>query len=226
MQRHAWCVAALIQNASGIILRTRSLTETSLIVQWLTAEAGRLATVAKGGRRPNSPFRGKLDLFYYADFSFARSRTSELHTLREVNLLDQHPRLRTDVIALHLVSYATALIEQTTETETPLPGIYDLFRRFVAIVSRQQTPVPLIFSFELQLLRELGLNPVPEGTRLSPLAKDILASLLEDDLQRAATLSISSGQKRELSQCLHGFMIYHLGKIPRSRASALADWTA
>ena len=64
----------MVETATGLVLRTRPLTETSLIVQWLTPNLGRLATVAKGGRRPKSPFRGKVDLFYLADFSFARSR--------------------------------------------------------------------------------------------------------------------------------------------------------
>ena len=47
-----------VERATGLVLRTRPLTETSLIVLWLTREAGRLATVAKGARRPKSPFRG------------------------------------------------------------------------------------------------------------------------------------------------------------------------
>src|SRR6185312_16938283 len=71
------------ERATGIILRTRLLTDTSLIVHWLTPDCGRIATAAKGARRPKSPFRGKLDLFFEADFSFARSRRSELHILRE-----------------------------------------------------------------------------------------------------------------------------------------------
>jgi recombinational DNA repair protein (RecF pathway) len=54
----------MIETAAGLVMRTRPLTETSLIVHWLTPTLGRLATVAKGARRANSPFRGKLDLFY------------------------------------------------------------------------------------------------------------------------------------------------------------------
>ena len=76
----------MIESTHGIILRTRPLTETSLIVNWLTPDLGRIATVAKGARRPKSPFAGKLDLFYTAEFSFSRSRSSELHNLREVKL--------------------------------------------------------------------------------------------------------------------------------------------
>src|SRR5687767_2084809 len=101
------------ERTSGIILRTRPLTETSLIVHWLTPDLGRIAIVAKGARRPKSPFRGKLDLFYEGDFSFARSRKSELHTLREVVLRDMHGELRKDLGWIQQASYAAAFIEQT-----------------------------------------------------------------------------------------------------------------
>ena len=99
----------MIESASGIILRTRPLTETSLIVHWLTPELGRIATVAKGARRPKSPFAGKLDLFYAADFSFSRSRRSDLHTLREVKLRETHGAIREDILKLQQAGYAAAL---------------------------------------------------------------------------------------------------------------------
>jgi len=47
------------ERAQGLVLRVYPLTETSLIVRWLTRELGRISTVAKGARRPKSPFRGK-----------------------------------------------------------------------------------------------------------------------------------------------------------------------
>src|SRR5436853_3008836 len=118
----------MVERTQGLILRTRPLSETSLIVQWLTPDAGRIATVAKGARRPKSPFRGKLDLFYLADFSFQRSRRSELHALREVSLLETHASLRHELGYLQQASYCAALVEQATEKETPLPVIFELMR--------------------------------------------------------------------------------------------------
>src|SRR5580692_12824213 len=105
----------MIETSTGLILRTRPLTDTSLIVHWLTEDLGRLATVAKGARRPKSPFAGKLDLFYLADFSFQRSRHSELHQLREVSLRQTHAAIRTELEYLQQASYCTALVEQVTE---------------------------------------------------------------------------------------------------------------
>src|SRR5690348_2270623 len=146
----------MIENATGLILRTRPLTETSLIVHWLTPNLGRLATVAKGARRPKSPFRGKLDLFYLADFSFARSRRSELHTLREVGLRQTHRALRQEMSALQQASYCAALIEQSTETETPLPAVYDLFAGLLNRLGEEPARPETVFAFELKLLKELG----------------------------------------------------------------------
>src|SRR5947208_11163642 len=120
------------ERATGIVLRTRRLTESSLIAHWLTQDHGRVATVAKGALRPKSPFRGKLDLFYSAEFSYARSRRSELHTLKEMRLIDTHPKLREELGYVQQASYAAALIEQATETETPLPLIYALFSGLIA----------------------------------------------------------------------------------------------
>jgi len=149
----------MIQNATGLILRTRPLTETSLIVHWLTPTFGRIATIARGARRPKSPFLGKLDLFYLADFSFSRSRHSDLHILREVSLREMHGAIREDILKLGHAAYAAAFLEQATETETPLPAMFELLRGFLDCLCQQKPAAQLVLAFELKLLRELGLNP-------------------------------------------------------------------
>ena len=169
------------ERTIGLILRTRPLTETSLIIQWLTRDLGRLATVAKGARRPKSPFLGKLDLFYLADFSFARSRRSELHTLREIGLREIHHALREELGYLQQAAYCAALIEQTTETETPLPIIFQLMVDLLDCLP-SETPQPrTIFAFEMKLLNELGMKPNLKEGKLSTGAKQILHKLSEMD---------------------------------------------
>src|SRR5262250_915470 len=108
------------ERAHGIVLRVHPMTETSLIIRWLTLQFGRIATVARGALRRKSPFRGKLDLFYLADFSFSRSRRAELHSLREMVLRETHPALRRELVCVQQAAYGVALIEQTTERETPV----------------------------------------------------------------------------------------------------------
>jgi DNA repair protein RecO (recombination protein O) len=212
----------MIENAHGIILRTRPLTETSLIVHWLTPDLGRIATVAKGARRAKSPFAGKLDLFYEADFSFSRSRSSELHNLREVKPHGSHPAIREDILKLQQAAYAAHFIEQTTETETPLPEIFELMRGFLKLLCEHPPQPQTIFALELKLLRELGLEPDFEEKLLTPGAKKIAGLFLENDWMGISRLKLSSEQTAELRQWLHGFLIFHLGKLPRGRAAAIA----
>ncbi|HTY87101.1 MAG TPA: DNA repair protein RecO [Candidatus Acidoferrum sp.] len=212
----------MIQNATGLILRTRPLTETSLIVHWLTPSFGRIATVARGARRAKSPFLGRLDLFYQADFSFSRSRRSALHTLREVRLSDTQNALRGDLHRLRLAAYAAAFIEQATETETPLPAVYELLSGLLDSLKQHPASPQLVFAFELKLLRELGLQPDPEKLRLTPGAKQIVRTLTQGGWPAAWRLKLAPAQQEELRQFLHGFLIFHLGRLPAGRAGAVA----
>lgn len=211
----------MIETATGLVLRTRPLTETSLIVHWLTPTLGRLATVAKGARRPKSAFRGKLDLFYYADFSFSRSRRSELHTLSEVNLRETHRALRQELGRLQQASYCAALVEQATEMETPLPAVFDLMSGLLRHVSAQPPAPQAIFAFELRLLEDLGLQPDLEESALNAGTKRLAKALMGSDWPLVARLKLSAAQDTELSRYLQGFLVFHLGRLPKGRDAAL-----
>jgi DNA repair protein RecO (recombination protein O) len=210
-----------LARTAGLILRTRPLTDTSLIVHWLTRDFGRLATVAKGARRPKSPFRGQLDLFYLADLSFARSSRSELHVLREVRLLASHAGLRPELIYVQQASYCAALIEQTAEPDAPMPAVFHSFSSLLLQLPQHPAQPQTIFGFEMKWLRELGLNPNLDETNLTPGAKQILDRLLAMDWPEIFRLRLSAAQAREIRLFLHGFIIYHLERIPRGRGHAL-----
>jgi len=207
----------MIVSTTGIILRTRPLTETSLIVNWLTPDHGRISTVAKGARRPKSPFVGKLDFCYEADLTYARSRSSELHNLRELRLRETHAALRTEIGWLKQAAYAIHLIEQTTEKQTPLPEIYVLLHGLLAHLPHHPPQPRTIYAFELKLLRELGQSPDLEDGSLSPATRQLVANLITSDWSALGTFAATAAQARELRQFLHGFLIYHLGRIPKGR---------
>lgn len=208
----------MIETGSGLILRTRPLTDTSLIVHWLTADFGRIATVAKGARRQKSPFAGKLDLFYLGDFSFQRSRRSELHQLREVSLRETHAAIRTEMEYLQQASYCAALVEQTTEMDTPIPEIFSLMTGFLKNLPKYPPQSQILFAFEVKLLSELGLQPDLENVKLNPDIKQILRILLVSDWSALSRLKLSRSQIIALRQYLQGFLVYHLGKVPVTRS--------
>ncbi len=209
------------ERTTGIILRTRPLTETSVIVNWLTADAGRIATVARGARRPKSALRGKLDLFFVAEFSFVRARRSDLHTLKEVSLRQTYAALRRDIELVQQAAYAVALIEQTTERDTPLPEVYALTLGFLDELARHEWRTEAVLWFELKLLAELGLQPEPEAARVSPRTRRLMEEVWIADWPAAFALQPDIGQVKELTHFLHGYLIYHLDRLPKGRAAAL-----
>lgn len=208
-----------LERATGIVLRTRPLTETSLIVHWLTEDLGRVATVAKGARRPQSPFRGQIDLFYVAEFSFARSRRSELHTLREARLLNANALLRRDLEPLEQAAYCARLIEQSTETETPMPGLYHIFSTLLEALPHQPAQSQALFAFEMKFLQELGLAPDLADARLSPGCRMLLEKFTALEWTDIFRIKLSEAQSTEIRHFLHGFIIYHLERIPKTPLS-------
>ena len=206
------------ERARGLVLQTRPLTETSLIVNWLTADWGRVSTVAKGALRSRSPFRGKLDLFYLADFTFQRSRRSDLHTLTEVALTGSHPTLRTDWEKLRVACYAAHLVSQATERETPLPGVYDLFVALLRGLEQGPVSRELVLRFEVNLLVDLGLAPDPASTRLGVAARELLGAFISLALDAPSPPAIDPEPFAELDHFLGTFLEHHLGRVPPERA--------
>lgn len=209
------------EQAQGIILRLRPLTESSLIVHWLTEESGRISTVAKGARKPKSVLHGKLDLYFRAEFTFVRSRRSELHNLRELKLLDTHPTLRRDLKKIRLLAYATNLIEQTTEADTPLGETYGRFASLLNHLLEHEAQPRLAFAFELKHLADLGLKPDLSDAAKDPAVRTLIENLLHESWGKITELKPTLPQVRAIQKFLHGFLIYHIDRLPKGRAAAL-----
>jgi DNA repair protein RecO (recombination protein O) len=205
------------ERTTGIILRTRPLTETSLIVHWLTPDLGRLATVAKGARRLKSPFAGKLDLFFCADFSFARSRRSDLHALREVSVRDFNPALRTNLAYLEQAAYFARLLESTTETETPLPALYELFDGALHFLRRQPPDNRAVLAFESRLLHELGFAPDLAQCPLTPAARAAFMKIGQAEWSALAEVVLPNELCAEIGRFLGGWLIFHFDRVPPRR---------
>lgn len=147
-----------METTAAILLRKTKLTETSLIVTWLTESHGRLKTVAKGARRPRSAFAGKLDLFFEAEIQFARSKKSELHTLREVVLKNPREGVRKNYRSVQLASYFVELVELVTEPDHAVPEIYDLLKRALDFLDANAPTKRALLHFELELTRVMGVQ--------------------------------------------------------------------
>ena len=170
----------------AILLRRTRLTESSLILSWLTASCGRIQTVAKGARSPKSPFSGRVDLFFDCEIRFTRSKKTELHRLCEVSLCNPHEGLRRHLANLQLATHFVRLLEAATEPGAPCPELHDLLQRAVGHLTTHAASQKALFHFERQLALLLGILQ-PEIQPWICLSR-ILTAAVEDRKTLVATL--------------------------------------
>jgi len=205
------------ERAEAIVLRCQPVTESSLIVTWFTREFGKLKTLAKGARRPKSPMRGQIDLFYQNEILFLRSRRSDLHLLHECFLENPRAALRSSVPALAAASYAGELVDLITAPEDPAPVVFELLAVTLDALNTAAAPVLLLW-FELQLLRNAGWTP-PWTKAAGTATERVLGSLLAATLAGARRVRLNDQQLRETRAVLWQFWDEQVGKPPRARAS-------
>ncbi len=147
-----------VESGRGIIIRLTKLTETSLIVHWMTEGSGLIKTVAKGARRPKSAFAGRVDLFVEAEFQWSRSARSELHGLREVVVNDYREALRKSYRDSSMAAYFGQLLELVLELDHPEPEMFDLLRRGLDYLGASGADRRALAFFEKEVVRILGLG--------------------------------------------------------------------
>ena len=187
-----------MESSAAILLRRTKLSETSFIITWLTEVHGLIKTVAKGARRPKSPFAGRLDLFFEADIQFVRSRRSELHALRELTLHATHDALRQSYVRLELGAHFVELIELTSVADHPIPEVFNLLWRALGFLDANEPSSRALLHFERELALALGLiddahaDPIRAITRLThrvpPGRADLLKRLRAKDAPTATPL--------------------------------------
>ncbi|MFU8892412.1 MAG: DNA repair protein RecO [Luteolibacter sp.] len=145
----------------GILTRLTKLTDTSLIAHWFTADAGLLKTVARGARRPKSPFAGKLDLFFSGEISLTRARRGSLDTLKEVVIENCRDELRKSWPATLMAGYFCQLAETVVEPGHPEPEIFDLLGRALDHLECEPPTLLALKFYEAEIARNLGISEHP-----------------------------------------------------------------
>jgi DNA repair protein RecO (recombination protein O) len=202
------------ERAEAIVLRLHPVTESSLIVTWFTRECGKLKTMAKGARRPKSPFRGKIDLFYHDEIMFLRSKRSDLHLLHDCFLENPRQKLRDSVEALAAASYVSELTDLATEAEDSNLKLFEILSAALdALEARRGREVVMIW-FELHLLSAIGWAPKWESRTA---VTKVLDSLAATSIEGARRVRLSDEQLANARTVVWNFLDEQIGKAPRSR---------
>lgn len=148
---------------NAICIRAIDYSETSQIVTFFTRANGKVDAIAKGAKRPKSPFGGPIEMLSSGRIVFTDGSEKKLATLTEFEQQSAPSTLARNYFALNCALFAAELVAALTDDRDPHPALFDHFLQFIENIrdtNRRIDSLPLLIIFQLTLLREVGLQPV------------------------------------------------------------------
>ena len=153
----------ILKKDKALCIRALDYSETSQIVTFFARDAGKIAAIAKGAKRPKSPFGAPIEILSFGDIIFSQNNRDTLATLTEFNQLPLFGSLRKNLFVLNSALFAVELLNTFTHEEDTHVELFDSLIEFLTdIQSSQSRPdaLSLLILFQLDLLSQTGVLPV------------------------------------------------------------------
>jgi len=148
------------EKTLAIVLRVIEFSETSCVVTMFTSDFGKITALAKGARRPKSPFEAALDLMAVCRIVFLHKSSDALDLLTEAKLVRRFRSAERDLSRLYTGYYVVELLGELTDAADPHPELFDLADRTLNQLDNGASIAPAVLHFELNALRVLGHLPM------------------------------------------------------------------
>ena len=158
-------VTKRISEEPAYVLHRYDWSESSLIVEVFTRHYGRIALLAKGAKRPSSSFRPILLPLQALHVSFGGD--AEIRSLKGAEWQGGHVMPCGD--ALMAGYYINELMLTLLARDDPHPGLFDVYATAVQVIASEHGEAlqSVLRTFELLLLREIGLLPLLDSQTLT-----------------------------------------------------------
>ena len=141
-----------VAQQPAFILHNRAYRNTSLLLDALTRDHGRIGLVARGVRSANAARRARLQAF--RELSLSYSGAGELKNLGDVEEAVPAPALNGEALACGY--YINELLLRLTLKDDPIDGLFGTYRQALAGLTGGADIETTLRLFELGLLRCLG----------------------------------------------------------------------
>jgi DNA repair protein RecO (recombination protein O) len=148
---------------NAICIRDLDWSESSQLVVLLTEQHGKVRGLAKGSRR-NSPsaiarFSGGINLLSAGQVIVTTKPATQLASVTEWDLQDDHYHLRTNLRAQWSAMYAADLINAMLAEEDPHPGAYTAMTTLLGELAKSSDAALALLRFQWALLSDSGYRP-------------------------------------------------------------------
>jgi DNA repair protein RecO (recombination protein O) len=164
-------VGIRVAGQPAFVLHSYPYKETSLIVELLTRDFGRVALIAKGAKRPHSQLRGVLQTFQPLSVSWTGK--NELRTLTDADWVGG--MLPLEKTALLCGFYLNELMVKLLARDDAHPALFDHYVSTLNQLAHAE-PAPIVLrKFETALLKETGV--AADLTRCTTTRTKVLADV-------------------------------------------------
>ena len=147
------------EKTRAIVLRVIEFSETSCVVWLFTEDFGKVSALAKGARRPKSPFEGAIDLLALIRIVFLRKSSDALDLLTEARLERRFRSAQRELARLYAGYYVAELLAELTDAGDPHPLLFAAADQALAAIDAGEPLPETVLRFELIALREAGHQP-------------------------------------------------------------------
>jgi len=149
------------EKSVAIVLKVVDFSETSCVVTLMTRDFGKVSALAKGARRPKSPFEAALDVLSVCRVVFLRKSGDSLNLLTEAKLDQRFRAASSSLEKLYAAYYVIELLQKLTDELDPQIELFDLARRTIELLDEKQTcpTEQTILRFQMRMLSCLGHAP-------------------------------------------------------------------
>jgi DNA repair protein RecO (recombination protein O) len=144
----------------AIVLSSREMRESDLVVEAFTERLGRIAGVAKGAKRSKRRFVNTFDIGTLIAVTVYRPRGGDFFLIEEASLIDSFSYLSTDVSALAYASAVLELVREFTPEGEPSPDIFTTVVSYLSKGNRGSEGKGFFFIYMTRLLKQLGISPL------------------------------------------------------------------
>jgi DNA repair protein RecO (recombination protein O) len=153
----------------AFVLHSHDWSESSLILELFTRDAGRVVAAAKGAKRPTSQLRAVLMPFQRITVQFARTRgdsSAEVRTLRTAEWGGEAATLHG--AAWFAGFYLNELLLRLLARDDPHPRVFDAYAAALGSLDGDETrSESALRAFELLLLQQTGVLPELQCTTMT-----------------------------------------------------------
>ena len=203
-----------LYTAEALVLRTYKLGEADKIVVFLTRDRGKKRGVAKGARRPRSPFTGALEPMTEVRVAYFEKERRELVGVNYAEPRRSPLTLGCDD-ALGYVSYFAELLDEWAQEADADDRLYRLGASMLDALSAGAPVEPLARYFEYWLLRLQGVYPESRGN-LSEAAAAFLVGSRSVPPHQVGMVPVDLRALRELEGVHRALITMHLEKTLKS----------